>query len=191
MDTITQLVTIAAVVLGALTTYVTNQLMERSRRKDGLRVRWDEKKLDTYVEYVGGVRSCVYAAVLAYEVTHDIRAMPRTEHELLMDLTEAEGRRALAFERLMMLAGDDVIEAAHAVNTATLAIDWQARRLVEGTLADWRALHSEFFRAVNVFHEVARADLGVRGGFAGDQHSARGLILPATRSSEETEQPRQ
>ncbi|TWE18623.1 MULTISPECIES: hypothetical protein [Streptomycetaceae] len=183
MDTITQLLTIAAVVLGSVTTYVTNSLMERTKRRDTLRVRWDEKKLDTYVEYVGSVRACIYAAVLAYEVTHDIRSMPRTEHELLMDLTEAEGRRALAFERLMMLADEGVIEAAHAVNTATLAIDWRARRLVEGTLTEWRALHTEIFRAINAFHEVARADLGVNGGFAGDRHSARGLILPNARSS--------
>ncbi|MFG2825798.1 hypothetical protein ACGFX4_41010 [Kitasatospora sp. NPDC048365] len=182
MDTITQLVTIAAVVLGGLTTYMTNQLMERSKRKDSLRVRWDEKKLDAYVEYVGSVRSCIYAAVLAYEVTHDLRAMPRTEHELLMDLTEAEGRRALAFERLMMLAGDQVIDAAHAVNSATLAIDWRARRLVEGPLEEWRGLHTEIFRAINVFHEVARADLGVTGGFVGDRHTSRGLILPDSRT---------
>lgn len=79
MDTITQLLTIAAVVLGSVTTYVTNSLMERTKRRDTLRVRWDEKKLDTYVEYVGSVRACIYAAVLAYEVTHDIRSMPRTD----------------------------------------------------------------------------------------------------------------
>ncbi len=183
MDTVTQLVTIAAVVLGALTTYVTNNLVERSKRRDGLRVRWDEKKLDAYVEYVGAVRSCIYAAVLAYEVTEDLRSMPRTEHELLMDLTEMEGRRALAFERLMMLAGEDVIEAGHAVNVATLAIDWRARRLVDGTLAEWRALHADAFTAINRFHDAARADLGVNGEFARTRHSERGLILPAPRST--------
>ncbi|WP_033220102.1 hypothetical protein [Kitasatospora phosalacinea] len=183
MDTVTQLVTIAAVLLGGLSTYATNQLVERSKRRDTLRVRWDEKKLDAYVEYVGSVRSCIYASVLAYEVTHSIRDMPRTEHELLMDLTEAEGRRALAFERLMMLAGDQVIESAHAVNAAALAIDWRARRLVDGSLEEWRALHTEIFRAINVFHEVARADLGVSGGFVSDQHTARGLILPEQRES--------
>ncbi|KQV18538.1 hypothetical protein ASE03_18660 [Kitasatospora sp. Root187] len=40
--------------------------------------------------------------------------MPRTEHDLLMDLTDAERRRALAFEQLMMLADEDRIEAGHA-----------------------------------------------------------------------------
>ncbi|GGV04357.1 hypothetical protein GCM10010495_15110 [Kitasatospora herbaricolor] len=182
MDTITQLVTIAAVVFGGLTTWATNQLMERSRRKDQRRVRWDEKKLDAYVEYVGSVRACIYAAVLAYEVTHDLRSMPRTEHELLMDLTEAEGRRALAFERLMMLAEDRVIDAAHEVNATALAIDWRARRLVVGTLEEWRALHAGIFRAINAFHELARADLGVSGGFVGDSHTSRGLILPESRT---------
>ncbi|MEV6212604.1 hypothetical protein [Kitasatospora sp. NPDC051914] len=182
MDTAAQLVTIAAVLLGALTTYLTNHLMERSKRRDGLRVRWDERKLDTYVEYVGSVRACIYSAVLVFEVGQDIRAMPRTHQELMLDLTEAEGRRALAFERLMMLADEGVIEAAHALNAAVLAIDWQARGLVEGTIAEWRGLHTEAFRAINAFHQVARDDLGVNGGFAGELHSARGLILPEARA---------
>lgn len=56
MDTIAQVVTIVAVLLGALTTYVTNHLMERSRHRAALRVRWDEKKLDAYADYVGQVR---------------------------------------------------------------------------------------------------------------------------------------
>ncbi|MGW3038486.1 hypothetical protein ACWC9T_00230 [Kitasatospora sp. NPDC001159] len=183
MDTITQLVTIAAVVLGGLTTWATNSLVERSKRRDGLRTRWDERKLDAYVEYVAAVRACIYAAVLAYEVTQDLRSMPRSEHELLLDLTECERHRALAFERLMMLAGERVIEAGHAVNVATLEIDWRARGLVDGTLAEWRELHAEAFRAINAFHDEARADLGVNGLFAYRRHSDRGLILPASRSS--------
>ncbi|MEV7772836.1 hypothetical protein [Kitasatospora sp. NPDC086791] len=185
MDTITQLVTIAAVVLGGLTTYATNQLMERSKRKDGLRLRWDEKKLDAYADYVGLVRTSIHIAVLLYEVREEIRQMPRTEHELSMELTEASGAQARAFERIMLLAGDEVIEAAHAVQENLAAIGWQARGLVDGTLADWRALHTGAFKAINRFHEAARADLGVRGRFEGEQHTARGLLLPGARSADE------
>ncbi|MFF1906835.1 hypothetical protein [Kitasatospora sp. NPDC058218] len=185
MDTITQLVTIAAVVLGGLTTYLTNSLMERSRRKDGLRLRWDEKKLDAYADYVGQVRTTIHISVLLYEVREEIRQMPRTEHELSMELTEAGGDQAKAFERVMLLAGDEVIEAAHAIQETLAAIGWQARGMVDGTLADWRALHTEAFKAINRFHEAARADLGVGGRFEGDRHTARGLLLPGARAAGE------
>ncbi|MFC5666748.1 hypothetical protein ACFP3U_27755 [Kitasatospora misakiensis] len=184
MDTITQLVTIAAVVLGGLTTYLTNSLMERSRRKDGLRLRWDEKKLDAYADYVGRVRTSIHIAVLLYELREEIRMMPRTEHELAMELTEASGAQAMAFERVMLLAEDEVIEAAHAIQEDLAAIGWQARGVVEGTLAGWRTLHTDAFKAINRFHEAARADLGVQGRFEGERHTARGLLLPGARNAD-------
>ncbi|MFJ6212216.1 hypothetical protein ACIQGZ_02600 [Streptomyces sp. NPDC092296] len=187
MDAVSQLVTIAAVVLGAVTTYVTNHLMERTKHRQTLLMRWDEKKLDAYAEYVGRVRRCIYAAVLLFEVREGIRTIERSEHELVLELAEAEGRRALAFERVMMLAGDQVIEAAHAVNKAALAIDWRARGAVEGSLEGWRALHTDVFAAINRFHQQARADLGVTGGFAGEEHTSRGLILPTARVEETPE----
>jgi hypothetical protein len=184
VDTITQLVTIAAVVLGALTTYVTNHLMERSRRRLALQTRWDEKKLDAYAEFIGRVRTSIYVAVLAYEVRTEIRTVARPQHELLDELTDAWGAQALAFERVMLLAGDTVIEAAHGVQEAAASIAWQARGLVDGTLPDWRGRNTAAFQAINRFHECARADLGVSGRFEGDRHSARGLLLPETRAQQ-------
>ncbi|MEU1419516.1 hypothetical protein [Kitasatospora sp. NPDC005751] len=184
MDTITQLVTIAAVLLGSLTTYATNQLVERSKRRETRRVRWDEKKLDAYAEYIGQVRAVIHANVLLYEVRASIRTMPRSEHDLSMDLTEANAAQAIAFERVMLLAGDTVVDAAHAVQEATAAIGWQARGVVDGTLEDWRMLNSAAFAAINQFHQYARADLGVSGSFEGEQHSARGLLLPGSRAGE-------
>lgn len=184
MDTITQLVTIAAVLLGSLTTYATNQLVERSKRRESRRVRWDEKKLDAYAEYIGRVRSVIHANVLLYEVREGMRAMPRSEHDLMMDLTEAGAAQAVAFERVMLLAGDAVVDAAHAVQEATAAIGWQARGVVDGTLIEWRARNAAAFAAINLFHQCARLDLGVSGAFEGEQHSARGLLLPGGRTGE-------
>ncbi|TDQ54774.1 hypothetical protein EV190_10190 [Actinorugispora endophytica] len=184
MDLVGQLVTIAAVLLGAVTTYITNHLMERNKHKLGLRTRWDEKKLDAYADYVGKIRSSGYAAVLLYEVREGMRTLPRTEQDLAEGLTDAVGDQSLAFERVMLLAGDAVIDAAHGVQEAMAAITWQARGTTEGTLEEWRALHTKLFTAINRFHERARADLGVSGAFLGDQHSARGLLLPENRGKD-------
>ncbi|MEU3185936.1 hypothetical protein ABZ707_17290 [Streptomyces sp. NPDC006923] len=184
MDILGQLVTIAAVLLGAITTHVTNHLMERQRKRDALLTRWDEKKLDSYAEYIDKVRTCIYAAVLLYEVHNNMRAIERGEHELTLELAEAEGGRARSFERVMLLAEDGVIEAAHKLNAASLAIDWRARGATQGTLEEWRELHKVAFAAINGFHEAARDDLGVNGKFHGDQHSSKDLILPGSRRDE-------
>ncbi|MFD4178540.1 hypothetical protein [Streptomyces anulatus] len=185
LDLVGQLVTIAAVLVGALTTHMTNHLMERQRTKYAMLTRWDERKLEAYAEYIDHVRKCVYASVLLYEVQNGMRTMERSETELTLELAEAEGNRGRAFERVMLLAENQVIEAAHAVNRAAAAIDWQARGATQGTLQDWRDLHKVVFQAINGFHEAARDDLGINGAFASAEHSSRDLILPrATRENE-------
>ncbi len=181
MDVTTQLVTIAAVVLGALTTYFANYLTERSQHQRQLRFRWDERKLDAYAAYVGRVRSCIYAAVLLYQAGQGVQTVARPESELVLALTEADSQRVLAFERVMLLADESVIDVAHAVNEALAVIDWTARGIRTYTSEEWRQFHERVFAEINRFHLVARLDLKVPGQFANDQHSARGLIRPDTR----------
>lgn len=181
VDLVGQVVTIAAVVIGALTTHLTNHLLERQRVRHVLLTRWDERKLETYAQYVDAVRTCIYSAVALYEARTGLAQPIRPNDRLTEDLTDAEAARSRAFERVMLLAHEDVIEAAHAVNTATKAVDWRARGTTEGPLSEWRDLNREAFRAINAFHEAARADLGVLGTFQSADHSARALILPESR----------
>lgn len=178
MDALSQLVTIAAVLLGSLMTFVTNQLAERSKRRETRRVRWDEKKLDTYTDYISKVRATIAANVVVYKVRKGLRTMPRSEEDVRLDLTQAGTAQAIAFERVMLLAGDDVVEAAHAVQEATAAFGEVARGDADDAPDDWGVLHSAAFHAINQFHERARIDLGVSGGFRGERHSARGGLLP-------------
>lgn len=180
-DLATQLVTVLAVVLGSAMTYLANHLTERSRFKRELVVRWDDRKLDAYAEYVAAVRTCIYAAVLLYEDKTGLRDSAQPQAELELALTTAEGERASSFERLMQLAAESVIEAAHAVNAVTAEIDWAARTGSVAALEDWRALHRRAFAAINEFHRESRQDLNVVGRFDGQQHSQRDLILPAAR----------
>jgi hypothetical protein len=181
VDVTTQLVTIAAVVLGSLTTYLVNHFTERSQYRRQLAMRWDERKLKAYAGYVGRVRSCIYAAVLLYQTRQGIRPMSRQESELVLALTEADSQRVSAFERVMLLADESVIEVAHAVNEALALIDWTARGVRTYTLEEWRQLHENVFAEINRFHRAARLDLSVPGRFASEEHSARGLIRPDTR----------
>jgi hypothetical protein len=186
MDIVGQLVTIAAVLLGGLTTHFTNYRMERQRTQYTMLTRWDERKLDAYAEYVDQVRMCIYAAVLLYEVRKGMRDIERGERELTIDLAEAERGRGRAFERVMLLAEDGVVEAAHKLNAAAHAVDWRARGATDGPLTEWRELNKDAFRAINCFHEAARDDLGVSGNFHSEEHGARDLILPRPRQEPPT-----
>ncbi|MFC7305931.1 hypothetical protein ACFQVC_17105 [Streptomyces monticola] len=179
-----QLVTIAAVLLGALTTHLTNSFMERSRHKRELQTRWDVKKLEAYEGYIDRIRASVFLAVQLYEHREGLRESTHSEAEMLAGILEASRLRGRAFERIMLLGGDDVVEAAHSLNAVSLKVDWQATGKITGTLEDWRERNRATFRAINEFHDTARADLGVSGSVSGEQHPERDLLLPPARQAE-------
>ncbi|MCT9092598.1 hypothetical protein N4G70_27565 [Streptomyces sp. ASQP_92] len=182
MGTGEQIVTVAAVLLGALTTHATNYLMERSRMRHQLITRWDGKKLDAYEGYVDAVRTCIFAAVHLYETKEGLRERVQEDAEIQAHMGEVGRLRGRAFERVMLLGGDDVVEAAHELNAFALSVDWQATGKVHGTLEEWRERNRAVFRSINAFHEAARADLGVTGSVSGEQHPERDLLLPPPRA---------
>ncbi|WP_338677581.1 hypothetical protein V1460_34875 [Streptomyces sp. SCSIO 30461] len=174
-----QWVTIAAVLLGALTTHLTTYALERQRKKHELVTRWDSKKLEAYEGYVDSVRACIFLAVHLYECREGMRERDKPDAEMLVEISEAGRVRGRAFERIMLLAGDDVVEAAHELNAVALQVDWQATGKVDGALEDWRERNRAAFRAINEFHEAARVDLGVDGRVSGERHPERDLLLPS------------
>ncbi|MCL7379633.1 hypothetical protein [Streptomyces sp. 35G-GA-8] len=176
-----QLVTVAAVLLGALTTHLTNYVMERSRHRRELLTRWDDRKLDAYAGYIDTMRTCIFVAVQLYEHKEGLRESGKTESEMLAEQSEAGRLRGRAFEQIMLLGGDEVVEAAHELNVVALAVDWQASGKTTGTLEDWRERNRAVFREINQFHEAARVDLGVQGKVTGENHPERDLLLPTAR----------
>lgn len=173
-----QLLTIAAVLLGALMTYVTNYWTERQRIRRELLTRWDGKKLDAYELYVDRVRAGVFLAVDLYEHREGIRRSEDSEPQMLAAMADAGRLRGRAFERIMLLGGDEVVEAAHDVNAVSLEVDWLATGKTVGTLEVWRERNRAVFRSINAFHEAAREDLGVSGTVTGERHPERDLLLP-------------
>jgi hypothetical protein len=178
-----QFVTIAAVLLGALMTHVTNYLMERSRNRYQLLTRWDDKKIDAYGDYVDAVKARIAMAVRLYESREGLADSERSEHELREDLAEASRLWGGAFERVMLLGGDDAIEEGHELNTVVSEIVWQATGKISGSLDDWRRRNRTAFRAINAFHEAARQDLGIQGSVTGARHPERDLLLPPSRQT--------
>ncbi|WP_354642912.1 hypothetical protein [Kitasatospora camelliae] len=177
-----QLVTIGAVLLGALTSHLTTRSTERLRKQHERLTRWDEKKLHAYEGYIDRIRSSVFAAVQLYEHREGIHPSNKSEEDLIAGLADAGWERGRSFERIMLLGGDDVVEAAHVLNATALEVDWHAGGKVHGTLDEWRARNRAVFAAINAFHDAARQDLGVQGNVTGDNHPERDLLLPPARN---------
>jgi hypothetical protein len=178
LDAGEQFVTISAVLLGALMTHLTNYMLERSRNRHELLTRWDDKKLEAYEAYIDRVRASIFVAVQLYEHKEGIRESEKSEHEMNVDTADTSRLRGRAFERVMLLGGDDVVEAGHRLNSAVIEVDWQATGRTSGTLEDWRARNRAAFQAINNFHDAAREDLGVKGNVTGENHPERDLLLP-------------
>ncbi|MGW5673810.1 hypothetical protein ACWEV4_01725 [Streptomyces sp. NPDC003860] len=146
-----QIVILIGVVVGALTSFLATTMVERIRHRQTMSTRWDERKLNAYIEYASCVKeisSTAKRARQAAEGTND-----RREHLAAMEA--AELRRSVLFETLVLLASQAAIEAAHQVNLAL----WEE---LEATRANDAAPRTnDLMSLMNSFHEHARADLGV------------------------------
>ncbi|MFF1955988.1 hypothetical protein ACFVWX_03145 [Streptomyces sp. NPDC058220] len=96
-----------------MTTHLTNYVMEHSRHRREMLTRWDDRKLDAYGGYVDRVRAGIFLAVHLYEHREGIRRSERPDAEMVAEMAEAEWQRGRSFEQIMLLGGDDVVEAAH------------------------------------------------------------------------------
>ncbi len=176
---VSQIVTISAVLVGAIATYLTTYLLTRQRNQHELSTRWDGKKLDAYENYVDKVRASVSAALTLYEACRQDDAHGRSPGpELREGLAESVRVRSRAFERVMLLGGDDVVEAAHELNAVVEGLIWRSRGDVVCAHSEWMQHFGSAFQAINAFHDAARADLGVRGRTRGEGRPERGVLMP-------------
>ncbi|MEU9452840.1 hypothetical protein [Streptomyces sp. NPDC048277] len=133
-----------------------------------------------------GARLRMAAAGRLFDVRAGIGTEHRSEEELREELTEANQRWGSAFERVMLLGGDDAIEAGHELNAMIAEIEWQATGRVTGTHPEWRERYRTAFQLINSFHDAARTDLGIQGNVSGEKHPQRDLLLPEARGAEES-----
>jgi len=81
----------------------------------------------------------------------------------LAALDEAETRRAVAFERVVLLGEDGTTQAGHQLNQALRGMEWIARGLVKGSLDKWKDAREKYVAALIEFHKMARERLRVSG----------------------------
>ncbi|MFC3577643.1 hypothetical protein ACFOZ0_31150 [Streptomyces yaanensis] len=154
----TQIVTLVGVLIGALTSYLATAIAERAKFRRMMATRWDERKLDTYIEYISCVKEISRAAREA------LRARDRGEDTTaaLTEMEAIEAKRSILFESFILLSDEAAANAAHTVNQRA----WELLRVTrnpangEAALADVPLVTS-----LNVLHEAARADLATGRGY--------------------------
>ncbi|MET9493909.1 hypothetical protein [Streptomyces sp. NPDC006552] len=153
----TQILTLIGVLMGALTSYVVTAAAERAKFRRDMVTRWDERKLDTYIEYVTCIKEIQRAAMAAGRA----RDQGLNASEALQAMEAAEGRRSILFETFILLSNDKAATAAHTVNQRT----WELLRTARESASGAAELRTDFLvQALNVLHEAARSDLAISSG---------------------------
>lgn len=162
------LIALTGVVVGAVLSYVFALLGESRRERWALSREWRERRLHTYGAYVTDVkRMRTIAERIAADVGIDDQAPPLSRSEGLDQLAEANMARGASFEALVLMANRDLVEAARALNRAVWRLEWFARGLLDDSdVEGWHIAAQEYFEAVNLFHQLARKELGVTGEFS-------------------------
>ncbi|MER6717389.1 MULTISPECIES: hypothetical protein [Streptomyces] len=153
----TQIFTLVGVLIGALTSYFATTVAERAKFRRAMATRWDERKLDTYIEYLTCVKQIQRAAMAAGRA----REQGMDASEALAAMEESENRRSILFETFVLLSNEKAATAAHTVNQRTWDLLGTARIPSSGT-AELRPI--PLVEALNVLHEAARSDLTISSG---------------------------
>lgn len=159
-----QLITLLGVALGALASFVSTRLVDRSRWQREERLRWDTKRLECYSEFS--------AAIMRYiNIGHRMAAglgLPTAVEPLDADtgittLADAEADLSLYWAQLLILGSPDVIKAAQEWRSQA----WRRESFARGYCkkpAEFAATGQRSRRARSHFYAAVRADLGVLTG---------------------------
>ncbi|MFD8215201.1 hypothetical protein ACFV2U_16060 [Streptomyces sp. NPDC059697] len=153
----TQIVTLVGVLIGALTSYLATATAERAKFRRTMTTRWDERKLDTYIEYISCVKEIMRAAREA------LRARDRGDDTTgaLAEMEAIEAKRSILFESFILLSDEAAAAAAHVVNQRA----WDLLRVTRNPANGEAALRDvPLVTALNVLHTAARADLAIGRG---------------------------
>lgn len=152
-----QIITLVGVLLGAVTSFFATTLAERAKFRQAMATRWDERTLDSYVEYV----SCVKETARFAGRVLDVRERGEDPSEALLEMEAAEARRSVLFEGFVLLAENTASQAASTVNERLWDLLRCARRPQDTPDTDRELLGPALIDALNDLHKAARTDLAI------------------------------
>ncbi|MGC5333248.1 hypothetical protein [Micromonospora sp. DT62] len=186
---VAQLPALIGVLIGTVGTIVATSVADRARWKRNQGVRWDDRRLDAYVEFARVIKEIHAVAVrmLADERPHS-RGHRIDREEGLAQLADADVRRTLAWESLLLLGNAATVSAARDWRDAVWGIEMVARGLRQGD--DHADLLQRANEARDLFYRAARGGLGVRGGSVAQARALEPRLdeIRASRTSERSAQ---
>ncbi|SDK80940.1 hypothetical protein [Streptomyces indicus] len=158
-----QLPALMGVVVGAVGSYVAASLTERSRWRRARAERWDEKRFTTYVTYANVLKTQLriaqrVGAARGFENVTD----PLDIEDGLVQLAEAETRRASEWEAVLLVGDHATIGAARTWHEAVWNLELYAKG-IRSDPAGWSETERRVSAARDEFYACARRDLGISG----------------------------
>lgn len=166
MSVTDQLLTLAAVIVGAIMSFAATSLSERQRFHREEATRWANQKLDAYLEYLYAVKHMArIARCIAAAKGINPYQPPLDSEDALSILSEAEERRAQATEKVTLLGNDVTVDAVRDLNREIWRLEKIARGGLVPDLEAWLACNRSLVDAKNKVHRLMRAELGIPGNF--------------------------
>ncbi|MFD5930943.1 hypothetical protein [Streptomyces sp. NPDC060333] len=165
-----RLLPLVGVALGAVTSFLAVSLNERTKWRRQQSIRWDERRMTAYAEYIHSVKELAarYQRIAAARGLVTGPAPLDLTSEVLEELAEWEARRS-ALSATCGLVGDT------RTNTASKSLNhclWRLEHLARGVAAEveqnWDQAYQEFREARRQYVESARSGIGVPGSATDD-----------------------
>ena len=127
-------------------------------------MRWDERRLDAYVEYAAAVKE-IHALLFRLTAVHrpGSLAHPIDKEAGVALLAQAEATRTMTWEKVFMLGDAATVDAAREWRAAVRKLELFARGVV-AEWEQWDAAVQQADDARDQFYVAARASLVVGGG---------------------------
>lgn len=152
--------------VGVIVGVVATSWTDRMHWKRSQAIRWDERRIDAYVEYANTIKK-IHMTVLSMvepRLVHSL-AEPVDRETGLEIIAKAEARRADAWEKMLLLADESTAHAAlrwrDMVRTET---EFIRNRPDDVESDDWTATVENVNEARDRFYEAARKSVNVPGG---------------------------
>ncbi|MFD9487378.1 hypothetical protein [Streptomyces sp. NPDC059991] len=158
-----QVATLLGVGVGAAGSYATTTLTERARWRRTQTERWHEKKFEVYARYGNALKEQIWitqrvGAALGYANVVD----PLDPIEGLRLLAEAEARRAMHWESVLLVGDVETVAAARSWHEAIWMLELHVREQRHDAQG-WTRDAQRVSQKRDMFYASARRDLGVGG----------------------------
>lgn len=155
-----QILTLAGVVIGASASFVFTSRIEKARNQREMLIRWDVRRYEAFSDYIGAVTQMArVAGQLTQGRGWDKIASPIAREAGLAAMDRFENTRTAAYERLVMLASQDCIDAADILNKAVWRLEWIAREAINGSMEEWQLGLDAYTSALDSFQQAVRTCL--------------------------------